>query len=149
MNAMKTPFYFSILLWYHTLETPNNFFRSTPLLQYTLLSIIKPSISIFSLCSWSTNKTLMALPTPTYESSSLPNLNISQLVILRLQKHKYLTWKPLFIPIFKKYHLTDHIDSTFSCPAEFNINTTNDGIITTVDNTSYKQWQDDNQSLLI
>lgn len=80
---------------------------------------------------------------------NLPLQNINNFVPIKLTKANYLTWKTLFLPILKRFHLLGMVDGSSPCPSQFVVLIGEDGLVVTTLNPDYELWQLMDQTVLM
>ncbi|TQD89407.1 hypothetical protein C1H46_025050 [Malus baccata] len=71
--------------------------------------------------------------------------NIAGMVPTKLNRHNYITWRNLFLPILKRFKLLRLIDGTNLCPSQF----VPDSAGLRVLNSAHEIWCERDQILII
>ncbi|CAN6681173.1 unnamed protein product [Malus baccata var. baccata] len=77
--------------------------------------------------------------------SSITVQNITGIVATKLNRHNYITWRNLFIPVLKRFKLLGLVIGADVCPPQFVIDSSRSRIL----NAAYETWCERDQILMI
>ncbi|XP_010241784.1 PREDICTED: uncharacterized protein LOC104586305 [Nelumbo nucifera] len=80
-------------------------------------------------------------------SAQSPFGNLSNLILVKLDKHNFLLWRAQYQQLLEGLHLFGYLDGSVPCPP-MNVTTKKDGVVTSSINLDYLNWRTQDKPLL-